>query len=129
MPVALKSSITILLPKKNKDRSKVSSLRPISLLNVVYKLLTKALTIRVCHVIEQIIYPDQTGFIKGRYIGENVRLIADTLKAATTNRKRGMVVFCDWKQAYDTVNWKFVKQALAKFGFDSNLKKMDRYNL
>ena len=101
MPVVFKSSITILLPKKNKDRTKVSSLRPISLLNVLYKILTKALATRIGRFIKQIINPDQTGFIKGRYIGENVRLIIDALIAADVKRIPGMVVFCDWKQAYE----------------------------
>ena len=123
MPGAMKRSITILLPKKNKDRNKVSSLRPISLLNVLYKLITKMLATRMRCVIEKLINPDQTGFIKGRYIGENVRLIIDTLQAASAKQLPGLIVFCDWKQAYDTVNWKFLKQALVKYGFGSNMRK------
>ena len=123
MPTALKSSVTVLLPKKNKDRTKVSSLRPISLLNVVYKILTKALTSRIQCVINKLICSDQTGFIKGRFIGENVRLLIDVLKMAETKQIPGMVLFCDWKQAYDTVSWDFMKQALNKYGFGPMMRR------
>ena len=123
MPTALKSSVTVLLPKKNKDRTKVSSLRPISLLNVVYKILTKALTSRVHCVINKLICSDQTGFIKGRFIGENVRLLIDVLRTARTKRMPGMVIFCDWKQAYDTVSWDFIKRALKEYGFGPMMRR------
>ena len=58
MPGALKSSITILL-KKNKDKIKVSSLRPISVLSVLYMLITKLLAFRMRCVKEKIINPEK----------------------------------------------------------------------
>ena len=48
--------------------------RPISLLNVDYKILTKSIAKRLEKVLPKIINSDQTGYIKGRFIGENVRL-------------------------------------------------------
>ena len=75
----MKASITTLIPKPGKDRRYVENLRPISLLNVLYKLITKAIAPRVKIVIKDLIHSDQTGFIQGRYIGENVRLILDTV--------------------------------------------------
>ena len=78
----VKASVTVLIPKKGKDKRLMDSLRPISLLNVVYKILTKALARRLSTVIQGIINEDQTGFLKGRYIGENVRLSIDVIKYA-----------------------------------------------
>ena len=83
IPWHLQMSVTTLIPKKGKDVRLVKNLRPISLLNTVFKLITKTLAIRLTKVINKLINSDQTGFIKGRYIGENVRLLIDDLKWTT----------------------------------------------
>ena len=62
-----------LIPKSNKDATLLENLRPISLLNVGYKILTKTIAKRLENVLPKIINPDQTGYVKGRYVGENVR--------------------------------------------------------
>jgi hypothetical protein len=59
-----------LIPKPNKDLSILSNWRPISLLNVDYKILTKVIANRIKRVLNTLIDDNQTGFIKGRYIGE-----------------------------------------------------------
>ena len=48
--------------------------RPITLLNVDYKIASKAIARQIEPTLPKLVHPDQTGFIKGRYIGENVRL-------------------------------------------------------
>ena len=69
-----KQSIITLLPKSGKDTTILDNWRPISLLNVDYKIATKSISNRIKPVLSSIISPSQTGFIKGRYIGENIRL-------------------------------------------------------
>merc|ERR1711884_796002 len=61
-----REGLLILLPKKDKDLLEIENFRPISLLNVDYKILTKCLTNRLQKVLEKIIDPEQNGFIKGR---------------------------------------------------------------
>ena len=68
-----KQSIITLLPKGDKDRTFLSNWRPISLLNVDYKIATKSIihhnkSNRLKKVISNIISNAQTGFVKGRYI-------------------------------------------------------------
>ena len=56
------------------------------------------------------IHSDQTGFIKGRYIGQNVRLLEDILEY--TNIKKnipGIVLFIDFEKAFDTIEWPFIQ--------------------
>ena len=58
--------IISLIPKKNKDKSLLENLRPISLLNIDYKILTKSIAKRLENILSKIINPNQTGYIKGR---------------------------------------------------------------
>ena len=46
MPQEMKASVTVLIPKRGKDRRRIENLRPISLLNIIYKLITKAIALR-----------------------------------------------------------------------------------
>lgn len=60
-----------LIPKKDKDRKYIGNWRPISLLNVDYKILAKALALRVSPLIPKLVHLNQTGFVPGRFIGIN----------------------------------------------------------
>ena len=51
--------------------------RPISLLDTDYKVATKSIATRIAKVLPSLIHEDQTGYIKGVFIGQNIRLIAD----------------------------------------------------
>ena len=75
-----KQSIITLLPKGEKDICFLENWRPISLLNVDYKIATKSISNRIKKVITNIISNAQTGFVKGRYIGENIRLLSEIIE-------------------------------------------------
>ena len=69
-----------LIPKKGNDKKKyMKNWRPISLLNNDYKIVTKALALRLEKVLTTIISQNQTGNIKGKYIGESIRIITDMM--------------------------------------------------
>ena len=74
LSISQRRGIITLIPKKNKDKTILENLRPISLLNVDYKILTKVLAKRLEKVLPNLINADQTGYVKGRYIGKNIRL-------------------------------------------------------
>ena len=73
LSISQRRGIITLIPKPNKDTTVLDNLRPISLLNTDYKILTRVIAKRLEKVLPKIINPDQTGYIKNRYIGENVR--------------------------------------------------------
>ena len=50
-----------------------------------------------------LIHTDQTGFIKGRYIGENIRLICDLLEKTKTDKSSGILLSIDFRKAFDTL--------------------------
>ena len=77
-----KQAIITLIQKKDSDTRFIKNWRPISLLNVDLKVASKALAFRMRKVIPLLIHPDQTACVKGRYIGESVRIIEDILNHA-----------------------------------------------
>lgn len=53
-----------------------------------------------------IIFPDQTGFISGKYICENTRLTYDLIQYTDKNDIPGVLLMIDFDKAFDTVSWK-----------------------
>ena len=74
-----KLGIIILIPKGNKPRHLLKNWRPISLLNVIYKIASGCIANRLKQVLPHLIHENQKGFLKGRFIGENIRLLYDIL--------------------------------------------------
>ena len=124
MKASLKQSVTILIPKRGKDQRRVENLRPISLLDVPYKIFTKAIALRINYVITNCIEDDQTGFIKGRFIGENIRLILDLREHCFENNKDALLLACDFKKAFDSVRWDYLEHVLKCYGFGPDLRKL-----
>ena len=93
LSISQKRGIISLIPKKNKDKTLLENLRPISLLNVDYKIMTKSIAKRLEKALPKMINSDQTGYIKGRFIGENVRLIQDVMFHTKQEEKPGIIQF------------------------------------
>ena len=115
--------IITLSPKKDKDRLLLKNWRPISLLNADYKLLAKTLSNRIKKVIPDLINHDQTGYIKGRYIGENIRTVSDIITYLKNTGNEGIILLIDFEKAFDTVSWDFIFKALARFGLGEDFIK------
>ena len=119
-----KIGILNLIPKKDKDLRKLSNWRPVSLLTTDYKILTKALAIRLQKVIPNIIDADQVGYIKNRHIGQNVRIIYDLLNHAKEHEIDAFLAQIDFEKAFDSIEWPFLMKCLQAFGFGDNFIKM-----
>ena len=102
-----------LLYKKG-NRQDIRNWRPISLLNVDFKILSKALAERIKHIFPEIINTDQRGCIKGRYIGENIRLVEDIIHAKDDE---SVILLLDQEKAFDRVEWRWLSEVLRKFNF------------
>ena len=105
MPISQKRGIISLLPKKDKDKKYLKNWRLISLLNNDYKIVTKALALRLAKVLPTIITPNQTGYVKGRYRGESIRIITDVMSFAKKKNIPGIAVFLDFEKAVDSIEW------------------------
>lgn len=109
-------SILSLIHKKS-DSMNLKNYRPISITNLDYKILALVLANRMQEVIDKIISTDQTGYIKKRFIGTNIRKTVDIIDYLEKNQKGGLLVLLDFQKAFDSVEWEFMFQSLEKFNF------------
>ena len=116
-------AILCLLPKAKKDLRFLKNWRPLSILNTDYKLLAKALATRLQSVIGSLIGLDQSGYIKGRFIGENIRTIVDTIDFTNQYDITGYILFLDFEKAFDSVSWDYLFKVLDAFNFGDVFKK------
>ena len=111
------------LPKPNKARNILKNWRPISLLNVIYKLMSSAIANRLKTVLNKLINQDQKGFITGRYIGENIRVVYDVLFESKQQQIPGLLLSIDFQQAFDSISWKLIHKVLDYFNFGPSIKR------
>ena len=117
MSCSQKQAVITLIEKKGKDRSLLENWRPISLVNVDTKIMTKAIAARIKNVLPDIIHCDQTGYVKDRLKGETIRSIYDIMEFTAEENIPGLLVFIDFKKAFDSVEWSFLYQCLEIFNF------------
>ena len=112
-----KQAVLTLIKKKGRDKRLVKNWRPISLMNVDVKIASKAFSFRLKKVISNLIHYDQTACIKGRFIGESIRLIDDILYHTEQKNIDGVLFAADIEKAFDSVEHCFIFAVLKKFGF------------
>lgn len=110
--------IITLLPKI-KDASKMQQFRPICLLNCLYKLITKVLTIRLGPYAEKLIHKNQTAFMKGRGITSGIMCLHEILHETKRRKEIGVIFKIDFEKAYDKVRWNLLFECLSMRGFNS----------
>ena len=115
-----KQAVITLLEKKDKDKMLIKNWRPISLLNVDAKIISKVLATRLKKVISFLVTSNQTAYIPGRFIGENVRLISDILEYTDAAQLEGYIFAADMEKAFDSVEHNFIIAALEAYGFGPN---------
>ena len=118
---SMKTSNTRVIFKKG-DRKSLKNWRPISLLNVDYKICSKALSVRLSKVLKFIVDPDQTCSVPGRRISSNLHLLRDILDYIDRTNETGILVSLDQEKAFDRVNRTFLQHLLVRLGFGPSFR-------
>ncbi len=117
MPDSLKQGVITLIPKPQKDILYLDNWRPISLLNNDAKVFAHIFAKRLKHGLEDIIDEEQTGFIQGRHISNNIRLILDMVDYNEYISDNSLILFVDFHKAFGTIEHDFLFKPIDFFGF------------
>jgi ribonuclease HI len=119
IPAEWRVSHMILLHKSG-DRYDVANYRPITLVNVVYKVYATILTARLSEFLEtnQFLHRSQCGFRPDRGTAHKLIAMHAFLKEAQSKEKEAHIVSIDIKKAYDSVEHWIIKKALGPAGLN-----------
>uniref|UniRef100_A0A803Q9L8 Reverse transcriptase domain-containing protein n=1 Tax=Cannabis sativa TaxID=3483 RepID=A0A803Q9L8_CANSA len=120
LPVNLNDTNVVLIPKKKKPEL-ITEMRPISLCNVLYKVISKVLTNRMKHLMGSIISENQSAFIPGCLITDNIMIsfeVLHYLKRRQQGKEGVMALKLDLSKAFDRIEWAYLNAMLLKLGFD-----------
>jgi len=114
--------------KGNVDPLDISNRRPIALLNVDYKILSKIINYRILHLLPRLILPNQTGFVPGRSIFDNIVTMNASFDFSmpSPNNPHPIITFIDFEKAFDSSLMQAIMRTLAHLGFPRSTLKLIR---
>ena len=118
-----KLSYITLICKDETRADEMKCYRPISLLNIDYKVISKVIANRLGNILPSIIGIDQTSAIKGRSIFDNIHLLRNVIDYIEQKDVAACFICLDQEKAFDRVSWSFMLDTLVAFGFDDNFLK------
>ena len=103
--------------KKDRDKRFIQNWRPISLLNVDLKIISKALSKKVKKVLPDLISSQQTTHVKNRHIDESGRLISDVLEIAKIKILEYFLVTMCTEKAFNSLDYNVL---ISTYGYGKN---------
>jgi len=92
--------------------------RPISLVSCIYKVIAKVLANRLKGVLPKVIHNNQTAFLSGRGLFDNVLIASESVHYLRKEKSKRVVVKVDFEKAYDSVDWDFLMYMMDILGFN-----------
>ena len=117
------TAVIKLIPKKG-DCTKIKNWRPISLLNCIYKIISKSINNRLKKIIDTATSRAQKGFTQSRYIQEVLINVCHNISHCNTTNMPAFVLSLDQRKAFDSVQHDFMMEAYKFFGIGNKFAKM-----
>ncbi|GAU37344.1 hypothetical protein TSUD_395250 [Trifolium subterraneum] len=118
-PTSLNETNICLIPKCD-NLTSMRDLRPISLCNVLYKMISEVLANRLKCCLDKCVSQEQSAFVEGRSILDNALIATEVihaLKRKTKGRRGELALKIDISKAYDKVDWGFLRGVMTKMRF------------
>lgn len=129
IPRAVSHALIVLLPKSDSPNI-FADFRPISLCNFFNKIFTRILCMRLKPFLSGLISEEQTAFIPGRDISDNILLAQEVLQHLDKRVRGHNILFkLDMMKAFDRVRWGFLQSILLRFGFSDHFVRLILNNL
>ena len=119
----MNSALIRLIYKNRGERTDLKNWRPISLLTVDYKILSKVITNRMKLIMPLLVGEEQTCGVVGRNIHDNLMVLRDTIDYVELDNSEAALISIDQEKAFDRISWKYLFTVLTKMGIPSNLIK------
>ena len=104
LSTARRQAVTKRLQNKDQDKRFIKNWKPISLLNVDTKILSKVFSGKLKPILPSIISSNQSAYVEKRCISESGRLISDIIKIGSNENIQGFLVTMDLEKAFDSLN-------------------------
>jgi len=115
---ALNATFIALIPK-SEESSSPDKYKPIALCNIIYKIVSKVIALRLKPMLPLIISPEQSRYVEGRQITDGIILTHEIIHSLKQTKKPGMLLKIDLSKAFDSISWEYLQKILKAFGFAS----------
>eukprot|EP00253_Pinus_taeda_P009834 PITA_09834 len=113
----LNATFIALIPKEEESNT-LDKYRPITLYNIIYKIVSKIIATRLKLLLPLIILPEQSGYAEGRQITDGIILTHEIIHSLRQSKKPGMLLKIDLSKAFDSLSCVYIQKVLNAFGFD-----------
>lgn len=124
LPRSVSKGLIALIPKKGKDLTSLNNWRPLTMLNVDYKIVAKALAGRLQSVLPDVIDGDQTGFMKNRNIATNIRKAIEIAEFVEKTDQPAIMLSIDYHKCFDLIEHDAIWGALRGLNFGEKFISM-----